>query len=147
VGEREDTRAEAAQFWKHHKQVWDSSGGTEMNEVLGMGVLQLNTTGRRTGNSRSVLLTYLNDENGWLVAASNLGADHDPAWLQNLRASDGQGSVTIGSDTTPIRARALAGAERDQAYQRFISTYDGYANYEKWTDREIPVVALKPERA
>jgi deazaflavin-dependent oxidoreductase (nitroreductase family) len=146
VGEQEDARAQAAQFWKHHKEVWDASGGTEMNEVLGMGVLQLNTTGRRSGSSRSVLLTYLNDENGWLVAASNLGADHDPGWLRNLRASDGQGSVTIGSDTTPVKAQELVDVERDRAYQRFVSTYEGYANYEKWTDREIPVVALRPER-
>ncbi|HEY1970567.1 MAG TPA: nitroreductase/quinone reductase family protein [Pseudonocardia sp.] len=146
MGEQEDARAQAAQFWKHHKEVWDASGGTEMNEVLGMGVLQLNTTGRRSGSSRSVLLTYLNDENGWLVAASNLGADHDPGWLRNLRASDGQGSVTIGSDTTPVKAQELVDVERDRAYQRFVSTYEGYANYEKWTDREIPVVALRPER-
>jgi deazaflavin-dependent oxidoreductase (nitroreductase family) len=116
VGEQEDARAQAAQFWKHHKEVWDASGGTEMNEVLGMGVLQLNTTGRRSGSSRSVLLTYLNDENGWLVAASNLGADHDPGWLRNLRASDGQGSVTIGSDTTPVKAQELVDVERDRAY-------------------------------
>jgi hypothetical protein len=40
----------------------------------------------------------------------------------------------------------LVDVERDRAYQRFVSTYEGYANYEKWTDREIPVVALRPER-
>lgn len=146
MGEREDARAEATQFWKHHKKVWADSNGSEMNEVLGMGVLELTTTGRRSGNSRSVLLTYLTDDDRWLVAASNLGSDHDPAWLQNLRANDGSGSVTIGSETTPIRARALTGAERDQAYRRFVDTYDGYAAYEKWTDREIPVVALTPDR-
>ena len=145
MAERDEARAAAEPFWEHHKQVWAASGGTEMAETLGMGVLQLTTVGRRSGEERWVLLTYLPAEEGWLVAASNLGADRDPGWWQNLQANDGRGSVTIEGTSTPIKARALTGAARDEAYARFCDTYEGYRAYERWTDREIPVVLLEPE--
>jgi deazaflavin-dependent oxidoreductase (nitroreductase family) len=141
---RDEARAAAGPFWQHHKAVWEASGGTEMTETLGMGVLQLTTVGRRSGLDRWVLLTYLPAESGWLVAASNLGADHDPGWWQDLQANDGRGTVTVGGTTTPVRARALDGAARDEAYANFVDTYEGYAHYAEWTDRRIPVVLLEP---
>ena len=143
--ERDEARAQAEDFWQQHRQAWAASGGQKMTEVLGMQVLQLNTVGRRSGEDRWVLLTCLPAERGWLVSASNLGADSDPGWWKNLQAADGRGSVTIDGTTTPIRAHALVGQERDEAYARFVATYDGYGQYEKWTDRTIPVVALVPE--
>lgn len=147
MAERDEARAAAGPFWQHHKKVWEDSGGTEMTETLGMGVLKLSTVGRRSGEERWVLLTYLPAEDGWLVAASNLGADTDPNWWKNLQANDGRGSVTVDGTTTPIRARALDPSERAEAYARFTSTYEGYSHYEEWTDREIPVVLLQPESA
>jgi deazaflavin-dependent oxidoreductase (nitroreductase family) len=145
ANERDEARAQAKAFWEQHREVWTTSGGSEMTEVVGMNVLQLTTVGRVSGKKRWVLLTYLPTDSGWLVAASNLGADSDPAWWANLVAADGRGSVTIGGETTPIRARALEGSERDEAFARFVATHDGYAAYEEWTDRKIPVVALTPE--
>jgi deazaflavin-dependent oxidoreductase (nitroreductase family) len=142
---RDEARAEAEEFWRHHREVWAASGGTKLTEVLGMGVIQLNTVGRRTGEDRWNLLTYLPAERGWLVAASNLGADNDPGWWKNLVAADGKGSVTVDGTTTPIRAKALAGDERAAAWARFVDTYEGYGDYEKTADRTIPVVALVPE--
>ena len=143
--ERDEARAEAEGFWEHHRQVWSASGGTKLTEVLGMGVLQLNTVGRRSGEDRWALLTYLPADRGWLVVASNLGADNDPGWWKNLVAAEGKGSVTVDGTTTPIRAHALAGDEREEAFARFVATHDGYADYVKWADRTIPVVALVPE--
>jgi deazaflavin-dependent oxidoreductase (nitroreductase family) len=144
--ERDEARTAAEGFWQQHREAWAASGGKEMTSVLGMDVLQLNTVGRSSGEDRWALLTCLPADAGWLVVASNLGADQDPGWWKNLQAADGRGSVTIGGTTTPVRAHALPGGERDEAYARFVSTYDGYADYEKWTDRAIPVVALVPER-
>ena len=138
-------RRAAEAFWASHRATWEASGGTEMAEVLGMKVIQLNTVGRVTGTPRWVLLTTLPaDGGGWLVAASNLGADHDPDWWQNLRAAGGQGSVTVDGDTVPVVAEELSGDERAAAYERFVETYPDYASYREQTSREIPVVHLKP---
>lgn len=145
--DRDEARARAVSFWQRHREAWTASGGTQMTEALGMGVLQLSTVGRRSGEERWVLLTYLPADQGWLVAASNLGSDQDPAWWLNLQANDGQGSVTVDGETTPIRARALVGADRERAYERFVDTYEGYATYRDRTDRTISVIALEPTRA
>ena len=144
MDDREANRKAAEGFWASHRATWEGSGGKEMNHVLGMDVLQLNMVGRVSGEPRWVLLTSLPADRGWLVVASNLGADTDPNWWQNLRAADGRGSVTIGGTTVPIVAEALSGADRDAAYQRFIDTYPDYANYRKQTSREIPVIHLTP---
>lgn len=143
--ERAAKRAGAQKFWAAHRATWEASGGTEMTEVLGMDVVQLNTVGRKSGELRWVLLTTLPaDAGGWLVVASNLGADSDPNWWTNLQAAGGKGSVTVKGTTTPVTATALAGAERDAAYQRFVDTYPGYVEYRQATTREIPVVHLEP---
>ena len=89
--ERAAKRAGAQKFWAAHRATWEASGGTEMTEVLGMDVVQLNTVGRSSGELRWVLLTTLPAETGWLVVASNLGADTDPNWWANLQAAGGKG--------------------------------------------------------
>ena len=118
-----------------------------MAHVLGMQVLQLNTTGRTSGEHRRVLLTTLDadaDAGGWLVVASNLGADIDPNWWLNLAAADGRGSVTIGGNTVPVVAEALTGTARSAADQRVVDTFADYDTYRHQTSREIRVVHLKP---
>lgn len=142
MGEREEARAMAAPFWQHHREVWASSGGTELTEMLNMKVLQLTTVGRRSGEERWVLLTFRPHPEGWLVVASNLGADRDPDWWRNLLANDGKGTVTVDGETYPVQARELDGAERDEAFARFVEAYEDYRRYEEWTDRPIPVVLL-----
>lgn len=143
MGDREEARALAVPFWQHHREVWEASDGTELTEMLDMKVLQLTTTGRRTGEERWVLLTHQPDPRGWLVVASNLGADEDPHWWQNLRAADGRGTVTVDGASHPVRARELDGDERDEVFARFVAAHGDYASYEDWTDRPIPVVLLE----
>jgi F420H(2)-dependent quinone reductase len=60
------------------------------------------------------------------------------------RGSDGlPPTVTVDGQTVPIRARELEGDERAEAFDRFVATYEGYAQYVEWTDRQIPVVLLQ----
>ncbi|GMU79473.1 MAG: hypothetical protein AMXMBFR46_22640 [Acidimicrobiia bacterium] len=78
-----------------------------------------------------------------MVAASNGGHDHHPAWYLNLLA-DPDATVTDGRRTVPVRARVAEGAERDEQYQRFVDYLGVYADYARATTREIPVVFLEP---
>ena len=143
MSEREEMRVAAERMWAVHRKTWQESNGTQMNEMLGMKVIQLNTTGRVSGEPRWVLLTCKEDARGWLVVASNLGADRDPNWWLNLKASGGEGSVTTGGETHAVRARSLKGEENRAAYDDFAATYDGYQKYREWTERHIPVVLLE----
>lgn len=140
--ERDERRAQAEKGWAGHKKIWTESGGTQGTEVQGMKVLQLTTVGRKSGEERCVLLTCLEVNDGWMVAGSNIGADHHPSWFLNLEANAGNGSVMADGQTSAIKARTLTGGERQKAWVQFKGVNASYAEYEGWTSREIPVVLL-----
>lgn len=91
------------------------------------------------------MLTYLDDPRGFIVIASNAGDQRDPAWWLNLR-SHPDASVRTGSTTYAVRMRQLDGDEREQAWQRFVAAFDGYATYATRTTRAIPVALLDKGR-
>ena len=87
------------------------------------------------------MLTYLVDPKGFIVIASNAGDQRDPAWWRNLEA-DPVASVLVGRKTYAVRMRQLEDDEREQAWQRAVVAFDGYAKYAASTQRTIPVALL-----
>ncbi len=128
-------------MWKLHRFWYRLSGGRIGTRVAGLPVLQLTTTGRSSGKARSVMLTYLDDPKGFIVIASNAGDQRDPAWWRNLQA-DPAATVRIGRTTYAVRMRQLDGDEREQAWQRVVAAFEGYAKYAASTTRTIPVALL-----
>lgn len=129
-------------FWKFHKWVWRISQGRLLNRLVGLPVLELTTTGRKSGQQRSVLLSYLDVPNGYAVIASNSGSDSPPAWWLNLEA-DPAATVTIGGRLESVTARRTEGDERRELWERATAANPGYLDYEQYTERAIPVVALE----
>lgn len=113
-----------------------------------MPVLELTTTGRRTGNPRRVLLTSPVQLGGtFVVVASRGGDDRPPAWLLNLQA-DPRVQVRLGDGPPrPARARVATPEERRELWPQVTSEYRGYARYQSRTAREIPLVFIEPEAA
>lgn len=110
-----------------------------------MPVLELTTTGRRSGERRSVLLTAPATENGGLVVvASRGGDDRHPAWFLNLRADPSVLVALRGAAPVPMRARVLGADERARLWPQIIAQHRQYGGYQKRTDREIPLVVLEP---
>lgn len=139
--------AEVLAFWKHHKQVWDSSNATELTSGGGMDFLELTTTGRKSGEPRSVLLSTITGDNEWIVIASNIGRPNHPNWWQNLQASDYLGTVRIaGGETFAVKAVELEGDERSETWERVKEIQPLYVDYEAKTEgiRRIPIVSLRP---
>ena len=128
-------------MWTLHRFWYRASGGRVGTRVAGLPVLRLTTTGRTSGKARSVMLTYLDDPRGFIVIASNAGDQRDPAWWRNLQA-DPTASVRIGRTTYVVRMCQLEGDEREQAWQRAVAAFDGYARYAASTTRTIPVALL-----
>ena len=127
-----------------HRTVQSVSGGRLGWSLAKMLVVELTTTGRKSGLPRSVMLTSPHQNGDTIVlVASRGGDDQHPAWLLNLRDN---ASVTVGTknDTKQMTARIADEAERAELWPKITAVYKGYAGYQRKTDREIPVVLLEP---
>jgi deazaflavin-dependent oxidoreductase (nitroreductase family) len=111
----------------------------------GMSLVELTTTGAKSGQRRPVILGALPDGDGaWLIAASAGGAAANPAWYHNLAAHPDQAELMVGRDTHAVSAIQLTGAERDAAWDKIVAAGPRYAGYVPKTDRVIPVLRLTP---
>ena len=119
------------------------SGGKFLGAHKGEPMILLATTGRKTGKVRTWPLLALQRDAGWVVAGSNGGHDHHPAWYLNLLANP-DATVSAAGHDTPVRARVADAAERAELYPRFVALVPSYADYERATTRTIPVVFLEP---
>ena len=108
-----------------------------------MPVLELVAIGHRSGQERSVLLSYVPTDSGPALAGTNGGAELDPAWAKNLRATP-DARVREGGTWREVRARFLDGDEYEAVWERFTAANRVYAQYREATDRTVPLVVLEP---
>lgn len=109
-----------------------------------MPVLELTTTGRTSGRLRTVLLTSpVQDGENLVIVASKGGEPTHPAWYLNL-VEDPNVTVTTIDRTRPMLARTAVADERAELWPRIVAAARNYADYQRKTDREIPVVILEP---
>ncbi|AHY47394.1 deazaflavin-dependent oxidoreductase, nitroreductase family [Rubrobacter radiotolerans] len=131
---------------KLHVALFKRTNGRLGGRMLGSPVLVLVTRGRRTGALRETPLLYLDvdgDRTGDLaVVASNGGTAGHPAWYLNLMAQ-GRAEVIAAGERFPVVARLVEGRSRHELWQRLVAMYPSYADYQRKTDRTIPVVLLK----
>lgn len=134
-------------FWRLtgrvHTAVYRATGGRVGHAAGRITNLLLTTTGRKSGQARTVPLAYIEDAGRWVVVASNGGADRPPAWWGNLR-HEPDATVEIGARTVPVRAREATPEERDVLWPRLTTVNPFFARYERITSRRIPVVILEP---
>ena len=106
-------------------------------------ILLLITTGRRTGRERTTPLLYLKDGDAFAIVASNGGTPGHPAWWLNLKANP-EAKVDLRSQRLPVRAEDTTGEVKRRLWGRVVEMYPAYEDYQRRTDREIPVILLKP---
>lgn len=110
-----------------------------------MPVVELTTTGRKSGRPRSVMLTSPVQEGDTIVVvASRGGDDQNPAWLLNLRENPDVEVALQGAPKRPMRARIATPEERAGLWPLVIADHKNYAQYQTKTTREIPLVLLEP---
>ncbi len=127
-----------------HEAVFRASRGKLLNRGAGMPVLMLTTTGRKSGQARTTMLTSpLQDGNTIVLVASKGGDDRNPACFLNLR-DDPKVEVTMDGTTRPMTARVADAAEKAVLWPRIIADHDNYAGYQRKTERDIPVIVLEP---
>jgi deazaflavin-dependent oxidoreductase (nitroreductase family) len=101
----------------------------------------LHHVGQRSGVERVNPLGYFTDGDRIFVVASFGGSDVNPAWYRNLLANP-RTTVEIGSETIPVTAREVTGAERDERFAKISETIPMFADYQRKTTRVIPVIEL-----
>ncbi len=127
-----------------HAWVYRLSGGRMGTKLLDMPVLLLRTIGKKSGRARLRALSYLRDQENYVLAASNGGADYHPDWWFNLQA-DPRAHIQVQRQYIEVYARQAIGEERDNLWKRFIDMEKRYGFYEKRTKRQIPVIILEPQ--
>ena len=129
-----------------HRSVLKISGGRAGWTSSHMPVLELTTTGRKTGRSRSVMLASPVQEGTTLiVVASRGGDDKPPAWFLNLRDNPEVMVTLQGGPKQPMRARVANPDERTRLWPLVIADHQNYADYQAKTTREIALVLLEPQ--
>jgi F420H(2)-dependent quinone reductase len=126
-----------------HATIYRASDGKVAGRMFNSPLLLLTTTGRKTGKERTTPLLYVDDGEDLVIIASNGGAPYHPAWYLNLKANPDV-SVRVRERDLRARAQEARGEERRRLFARLVDAYSGYEDYQRRTEREIPVIVLRP---
>jgi deazaflavin-dependent oxidoreductase (nitroreductase family) len=127
-----------------HTAIYRATKGVIGHRIPGLGsMLLLDHVGAKSGTKRTSPLLYGREGDAYVIVASKGGNPKNPAWYHNLRANP-ETTVQVGSKRIPVRARVAEGEERDRLFRKMESIYSGYSDYQKRTERTIPIVVLEP---
>ena len=119
------------------------SDGKDAADMKGMPIILLTTVGAKTGKLRKTPLMRVEHDGEYAVVASLGGAPKNPVWYYNI-AKNPRVELQDGSVTRDYDAREVFGDEKAVWWERAVAAYPDYADYQKKTDREIPVFVVAP---
>jgi len=129
-------------YWRIHLRLYLWSSGRIGHTVRGLPVLVLKSRGRKTGLIRTNALMHMPYGRDFVVIASNLGVNNNPAWWINLQA-DPVTTIQVGGEHYTVRAREAEGEERGKLWKLMAERSPDYEGYRRGTSRHIPVVVLE----
>jgi F420H(2)-dependent quinone reductase len=154
-GEYEPSKA---QFVRDQVELYESSGGTqgttlsvlvareEDERLRDLPVVILTTLGAKSGKIRKTPLMRVEHEGRYALVASQGGAPKHPVWYFNLKG-DPRVELQDGPVKQDMTAREITGEEKAEWWKRAVAAYPPYADYQKKTDRQIPVFVVEPDDA
>jgi deazaflavin-dependent oxidoreductase (nitroreductase family) len=118
------------------------NGRPTSGPMAGRPLMVLTTTGAKTGQPRTVVVTFTRDGDAYVVAGSKSGAPTDPYWFRNLRSNP---LVRVEADREAFEARAteVEGADREQLWDRHVAERPEFADYPEKAGRVIPMARLR----
>lgn len=132
-----------SQWVRDQVELYESSGGTEGTTLNGRPVVLVTNRGARSGKLRKTPLMRVEHDGSYAAVASRGGAPTHPLWYRNLLAHP-EVEVQDGPVKRDLVARELQGDERAVWWDRAVAAFPDYADYQRKTDRVIPVLVLEP---
>jgi deazaflavin-dependent oxidoreductase (nitroreductase family) len=140
TGEYEPSTSDWA---RENAETYMKSGGTDGTELKGKPVILLTTVGAKTGKIRKTPLMRVENNGEYAVVASLGGAPKHPVWYWNIKKNP-RVELQDGEVTKDYEAREVTGDDKAVWWERAVEAWPDYAEYQKKTDREIPVFVLTP---
>lgn len=141
-GEYEPSASERA---RNQVEEYEGSGGTKGTTLQGMPVVILTSVGAKSGKLRKTPLMRVADGDEYAVVASLGGAPKHPVWYYNVKANPDV-ELQDGPVKQDMTAREVTGEEKARWWKIAVEAFPPYADYQKKTDREIPVFVLSPKK-
>jgi deazaflavin-dependent oxidoreductase (nitroreductase family) len=129
-------------FGPAHVRAYRETDGERGYHWRGTTILLLTTIGRSSGVERTTPLIFRADGDRWVIVASKGGSPDHPGWYKNLLANP-EATIQVKHEVIPVRARTASGAERERLWELMSEDWPDYRDYQKRTEREIPVVVLE----
>ncbi|MCX4767034.1 nitroreductase family deazaflavin-dependent oxidoreductase [Streptomyces sp. NBC_01275] len=132
------------QWVREQVELYERSNGAEGTTLrdTGLPVILLTTRGAKSGKIRKTPLMRVEHEGRYALVASQGGAPQHPVWYHNVKA-DPQVELQDGPEKQDMTAREVTGAEKSAWWERAVAAFPPYADYQKKTDREIPVFVVE----
>ena len=140
TGEYEPSTSDWA---RENAELYMQSGGTQGTEMKGKPVILLTTVGAKSGKLRKTPLMRVSHDGEYAVVASLGGAPKNPVWYYNIAAHP-RVELQDGTVHGDYEAREVFGDEKALWWRRAVEVWPDYAEYQRNTDREIPVFVLTP---
>lgn len=131
------------QWVRDQVDLYERSGGTEGTTMRDKPVIILSTLGAKSGKVRKTPLMRVEHDGRYAVVASMGGAPRHPVWYHNIVA-DPHVELQDGPARQDMVAREVTGEEKAQWWERAVEAWPDYADYQRKTEREIPVFVLEP---
>jgi F420H(2)-dependent quinone reductase len=122
------------------------TGTTDSVDIKGRPVVLVTMRGAKSGKLRKVPLMRVEHDGVYAIVASKGGAPKNPVWYVNVKAEP-HVELQDGTVTKDYKAREIDGEERAVWWERAVAAYADYADYQRKTDRQIPVFVLEPVAA
>lgn len=121
---------------------YERSGGTEGTTLLDtrLPVVVVTMLGHRSGKVRKAPVMRVEHEGHYAVVASKGGDPRNPGWYYNLKAHPDTVRIQDGPEVFDVAVREVEGEEREQWWERAVAAYPAYADYQRSTTRQIPVL-------
>jgi F420H(2)-dependent quinone reductase len=131
----------ASQWVRDQVEAFERSDGQRANTLRdsGLPIVVVTMRGNKSGAVRKIALMRVEHDGEYALVGSKGGAPQHPVWVHNLRANPNDVVVQDGAERIPVRVRELRGEERARWWERCVAAYPPYADYQRKTERRIPV--------
>lgn len=126
---------------REQAELYEKSGGTEGTTIKGLPVVLLTSKGNKSGKLRKSPLMRVEHDGEYAIVASLGGAPRHPVWYHNVKAEP-LVELQDGPNKHDYLAREVRGDEKARWWERAVAAYPDYEDYQKKTDRDIPVFVL-----